>query len=203
LRSGHPIIQAKEGTDVGSLNTPTADRLLGGWYLIAGTAGFLDARPKVDTVEVLVTPISPERIRLSGVCHVGGRIYRLSQTMRVSAQRGVVSFGMFPGSAVVMRTWRIGETHAGDILAVRHEGSMMLAGGSLFYVRRDMEEEVARLAVARRRTELGLSERDLEALVWRRRPPVTLTEPLRRGRGQRLGYARHEHEDTRPPGSGG
>jgi hypothetical protein len=182
------------------LNPPAADRLLGGWYLIGGSAGFLDVRPQVDTIEVLVTPVSTNRIRLSAVCEVDGRVFRISQKMRVSAQRGVISYGLFPGSAVIMRTWRIGETRAGDILQVTHGGSMLLGGGSLFYVRFDMDEATARTAVEGRRVELGLSERDIESMVWRRRPPITMTEAPRWSLRQRLGYGRAE--ETRPRDSG-
>lgn len=182
------------------LHAPAADRLAGSWYLAAGTAGFLDVRPKVETIEVFVSQLAGEKIRLSTVCEVDGRIFRLSQRMRVSPARGTLTFGLLPGSAAVMRRWRIGETRAGEVLRVTHEGSMLFRGGSLFYVHSGVEPADARRLIERSRRELNLSERDLETMVWRRRPTITLTGDPKWTLRQRWGFT--VRGDTRPGATG-
>ncbi len=184
------------------LHAPTADRLAGSWYMAAGTAGFLDARPKVETIEVFVSRRSGEKIRLSSVCEVDGRIFRLSQRMRVSPARGTLTFGLLPGRASIMRRWRIGETRAGEVLRVTHEGSMLFRGGSLFYVRSGVEPADARRLIERSRRELNLSERDLETMTWRSRPVVTLTGDPKWTLRERLGSAVRSDTRLRRTGRG-
>lgn len=183
-----------------SLRTPTADRLTGSWYLAAGTAGFLDVRPKVETVEVFVSWLAGEKIRLSTVCEADGRIFRLSQKMRVSSARGTLTFNLFPGSAAIMRRWRIGETRGGEVLRVTHEGSMLFRGGSLFYVHSGVEPADARRLIEQSRRDLNLSKRDMGNMVWRRRPTITLTGDPEWTLRERLSSS--VRDDTRPDATG-
>lgn len=183
-----------------TLDTPTSDRLVGSWYLAAGTEGFLDVRPKVDTIEVFVSRLSEERILLSTICGVGTKVFRLSQKMRVSSTRGTLTFGVFPGGAAIMRRWRIGQTRAAEILRVSHDGSMLFGGGALFYVRSEVDPAEARRLIEQRRRELGLSERDLETMSWRRRPAITLSGDPEWSFRQRVGWS--DRTDTRRSATG-
>ena len=152
------------------LTAPTLDQLVGDWYLIASTAGFLDTRPRVDTIAVTVTARGHARMLLSVVAELPRRRYRLSRTVGVPRATGRFSWGIFDGASFVMRHWRMHLTPDERVLVVSHDGSLVVTSGSLFFVRTSLTADVARREVEQHAGTLGLLPRAVETLSWRARP---------------------------------